>query len=499
MKRIVTLLLAVTAIAARATDYNVPITVSVNGEISEQTGVITVEQNDGRYDLTVKNFLLQSENGPMGVGNVEVKAIDAIQDGNATLLLANREVVITPGDDPNVVVWLADMLPPVPVDLRGKIEDGRLRCFLDIDMMQMLGQKIQVGIGVGYQMPNQSFEGWHTSAGDYVEPNGWHSFESATGALAPLAGHHIEKSDDAHTGQASARIYATSIFGIVANGTMTTGRMNAGAMVAADASNHAYLDTSLTDVDGNGDPFYVPLYTRPDSLALWVKFSQGTTVADHPYATVSAVITDGTRYQDPEDKAYTNVIAKAANNTIATTDGQWVRIAAPFVYTDNTAEPKAILVTISTNADPGQGSANDEVLVDDIQLIYNADVTAITIKGTPLHDFTPAKTDYETELNQTLTPDDIEVATPAPHVLKTVTTEDDHYICTVTAISADMSALATYVIKVKSSATAITDPSTIPAAPATHYTLDGRRITTPTLSRIHITRHPDGTTKKVIR
>ena len=38
----------------------------------------------------MKNFVLQSENGPMGVGNVELKGIKPYQDGNATLLIANR-------------------------------------------------------------------------------------------------------------------------------------------------------------------------------------------------------------------------------------------------------------------------------------------------------------------------------------------------------------------------------------------------------------------------
>jgi hypothetical protein len=149
--------------------------------------------------------------------------------------------------------------------------------------------------------------------------------------LAALAGHHIEKSDNGRNGSSCARLLATSIFGIVANGTMTTGRMNAGSMVASDPANHAYIDMSQTDLDGNGDPFYVALNSRPDSLVLWVQFHQGTANSDHPYATVSAAITDGTRYQDPEDQAYDNVVARAADNKIAVT-GKTV-IAAVVLHT----------------------------------------------------------------------------------------------------------------------------------------------------------------------
>ncbi len=500
MKKLFTLLfVAVVATAARATDYNVPITVTVNGATSEQRAVLTVNENGGLYDISLKNFVLQSEDGPMGVGNVELKGIKPYQDGNATLLLTTDNVTITPGDDPNVV-WMGTMLPPVPINLRGKIENDRLRCYIDIKL-EAMGQVIQVAIGDGYQIANPSFENWHTSAGTNQEPNAWHSFESATGSLAELAGHHIEKSKDAHSGDVSARIYATSIFGIVANGTMTTGRMNAGSAVAANAANHAYLDMSSTDKDGNGDPFYTPLYSRPDALSVWVKFKQETANASHPYATVSAAITDGTRYQDPEDKEYTNVVAKAKNNTIATTGGQWERIVIPFVYTENNVDPKAVLVTISTNADAGQGSNKDEVLVDDIAFIYNAKVTGMKIKGQDVTGFSADKTDYEMELNEVITADDIELTVEgkAAHVVKEVTKEDGSYVCKVSAISADMSVMTTYVVKVKSNATAISSMKPAAAQTATYYTLDGRQVYTLTPGNTYISRQADGTTTKIRR
>ena len=500
MKKLFTLLfVGITAIAAYATDYNVPITVTVNDVTSEQSAVLTVAENGGLYDITLKNFILQSEDGPMGVGNVELKGIQPYQDGNATLLFSSDEVTITDGDDPSVSVWMASMLPPVKVLLRGKIEGDHLRCYLDIDLTESLSQMIKVAIGDGYQLPNQGFEGWHTSADNFVEPNGWHSFESASGAMASLAGHHIDKSDDAHSGNASARVFATSIFGIIANGTMTTGRMNAGAMSATDPANNAYLDMSLTDVDGNGDPFYAPMYSRPDSIAMWVKFTQGTPSGDHPYATVSAVITDGTYYQDPEDKDYANVVAKAYNNEIATTDGKWVRISAPFEYTENAVDPKAVLVTVSTNADPGQGSDKDEVLVDDIEFIYNAKVTGLKIKGQDVPGFSADKDTYEMEIDEAVTVEDIEVTIEgkAAHAAKSVELTDDYYVCTVIALGDDMSAVAPYVIFVKNNATAIRSFKSANNQPATYFTLDGRQAKTLKPGRIYICRQTDGTVKKV--
>ena len=501
MKKIFTLLLvAMTAVVARATDYIVPVRVVVNDVTTEQLGEFSIVENDGLYDISLKNFMLDSENGPMGVGNVELKSIQPYQDGKATLFLSMETVTITDGDDPNVVVWMASMLPPVNVLLRGKIEDEHLYMNLDIDLMETLGQLIQVAVGEGYQMPNPSFELWHPSDETHVEPDGWHSFETATGALAAFGGHHLTKSKNAHSGEACARIYSSSILGIVANGTMTTGRLNADAMIATDPANNAYLDTSMPELDGAGKPFYIPLYSRPDSIAVWVRFRQGSVNPDHPYANISAVITDGTYYQDPEDKVYTNVVAKAKNDKIATTDGEWVRVTAPFVYTENAVEPKAILVTISTNADAGQGSDGDEVLVDDIALIYNAKVTGLKIKGQDVPGFSSEVMNYQMELDEEISEDDIEVTVEGKtaHVLKKVAIVNDYYVCSVVALSADMSVMSQYVIDVKSSSTAIRSIKT-PAGQSAYYTLDGRQAKTLAPGRIYIRRQADGTVTKILR
>ena len=500
MKKIFTLLLvAMTAVVARATDYIVPVRVVVNDVTTEQLGEFSIVENDGLYDISLKNFMLDSENGPMGVGNVELKGIEPYQDGKATLFVTEKEVTMTDGDDPNVVVWMASMLPPVNVLLRGKIEGDLLYMNLYIDLTETMDQIIQVTVGNGYQMPNPGFELWHMSDETHVEPKGWHSFESASGGLASLAGHHLTRSTKAHSGEACARIYSSSFFGIIANGTMTTGRLNAGSAIATDVENHAYLDTSRDEVDGAGDPFFVPMYSRPDSVAVWMKFRQGSPNEEHPYATISAVITDGTYYQDPEDKEYTNVVAKAKNDKIATTDGEWVRVTAPFVYTENAVEPKAILVTISTNADAGQGSDGDEVLVDDIQLIYNAKATGLKIKGMDVPGFSPDVMVYEMQLDEEITADDIEVDVEGntAHVLKAVEIVDGNYLCSVSVLTADMSAMSSYVVIVKSSATAIRSLQTATNRSATYFTLDGRQTKTLSPGRIYIRRQADGTVTKV--
>ena len=77
---------------------------------------------------------------------------------------------------------------------------------------------------------------------------------------------------------------------IIANGTITTGRMNAGAASATDPKNHAWMDISNTATN-NGTPFYAKLSERPVALSVWVKFTQGTAQREHPYALPTGSVT----------------------------------------------------------------------------------------------------------------------------------------------------------------------------------------------------------------
>ena len=495
MKKLFTLMMvAMTALVARATDYTVPIIVTVNGEVHSQEGTITITQEDGLYSLSLNNFILMNGEDPMGVGNIALTGIEPMTIGSTVLLDVNREVLITEGDDPSIPLWMGPFLPPIPIELRAVLEGDCLNAVIDIDMSLLLQQIIRVTIGTGMQFVNPGFEEWHTSAEGYEEPNGWHSFESASGnpGFVALSGHHIEKSDKGRNESSCARIYATDMWLAIANGTMTTGRLNAGSMTAADTQNNAYIDMSKTDVDGNGDPFYMPLNTRPDSLVVWLQFHQGKAVADHPYATVSAAITDGTYYQDPQDKEYSNIVATAANRTITVTGDEWQRFSMPFEYKDNSLNPKALLVTISTNADAGKGSDKDEVLVDDIELVYNGQLQSLNVPG-----FKPDVLNYEVQ--QAMSLDEI-VAEPqgrGAYVVKSLGESGDGKVqAEIKVISADLSAVTVYTIKFMNSSVGITSVENTTAAPQ-YYTLGGQQLHSPRAGQVLIVRQADGRYLKV--
>ena len=230
------------------------------------------------------------------------------------------------------------------------------------------------------QILNGGFEDWGLDArntpkeGETVstkvsEPRYWHSFSSAYGFFKGFAGNHCFISTDAHSGNYSACIKATTtIFDdITANGTLTTGRLKAGSKDANSPENHSELDMSKTDTDRNKDPYYQVMTSRPDSIVFWVKYSTGKAGTT---ANMSAYITDGTYYQAPENKTYNNKVGWAENPNIAPCT-EWTRISVPFTYADNGLEPKAILLTFSTSATPGGGAGNEILYVDDVELIYN--------------------------------------------------------------------------------------------------------------------------------
>lgn len=231
------------------------------------------------------------------------------------------------------------------------------------------------------QILNGGFEDWGVDKGNtpksgetvstkVSEPRYWHSFSSAYGLYAPAAGNHCFISTDAHSGDYSACLMATKVLSFIANGTLTTGQLHAGAMYATSTSNHAELDMSKTDTDRNGDPFYQVMTGRPDSIVFWVKYSTGATGTK---ANMSAYITDGTYYQAPENKTYENKVGWAENPNIAPCT-KWTRISVPFTYADNGLDPQAILLTFSTSATPGGGKGDEVLFVDDVELIYKGDV-----------------------------------------------------------------------------------------------------------------------------
>lgn len=444
-KIFLTLIMTVVAVAVSATDYTGTLTVTVNGESTNAESTISVVDNgSGSYTLSINNFVIDG----LPVGNIVVTAPGTTTNG-LTSIITSQTINITEGDN-SQPFWLGPDLGDVPINMVLAFNNYAITTNIDIYMAE-LEQTINVkfaqdGELTGYQIKNSGFENFKNNG----EPLAWHGFKSATGGLASSAKGTLASSTDVRSGATgtSAVITSGSTFGIVNNGTMTTGRLNASSMSATNTANHSEMTMSDSPVDANGDPYYTLMHGRPDAIKFWMKFTQGTPQGTYKYATMSAIITDGTYYQDPEDKNYTNKLATAKNNTIETCG--WTEFNVPFNYIDENVNGQALLVTFSTNATPGKGSDGDQVFVDDIALVYNAAITGISIKGTDLEGFSQDVYEYNFELanGETFTDDDISATHVSEHaylVKKAIQTEDGYKLF-VAVVSNDLNTCKVYTI-----------------------------------------------------
>ncbi len=228
------------------------------------------------------------------------------------------------------------------------------------------------------QINNGDFETWTFDGGNL--PNYFNSFQTADGTWSGTAysssNRQVQRSSDTRpgsTGSFSCSIWSRKVWGVNAQGNLTTGRVHAGGTSATSNKNYNYSDRDGSNTrNGFTNPCAMPFTGRPDSLVVWVKFVPNGTDSKHPYAKVTATIHDDFDYIDGYENTspQSHVVATAINMTIARTDS-WKRLSIPFRYTNNGAQPRYILLSAATNAYPGGGNENDYLYLDDITLVYN--------------------------------------------------------------------------------------------------------------------------------
>ena len=239
-----------------------------------------------------------------------------------------------------------------------------------------------------YAFTNGGFEGnWSNN-----EPQGWHSFVTATGSIASFvsgnSGQFTQSSDKrpGSTGSYSAKIQSKYTWGVKANGNCTNGQINAGSMSASEASaNYNFSDPNNTN-------YNTPFAGAPDSLVFWAKYipADGNVSGSSNKARAHAVITTNARYQDPEVNDYSSIkIAEATSNYSAASDKGWQRISVPFEYRSVAPENAAyVLITFTTNQTQGGGTTSsssvDQIYLDDVEMIYNYSLKSVTMNGTKI-------------------------------------------------------------------------------------------------------------------
>ena len=236
------------------------------------------------------------------------------------------------------------------------------------------------------QPENPGFENWEDVGLDVDEPVEWSSIKTSDNSfLNGLAPYVWDQSTDAHSGSYSIKLFNTTIWTTVAAGTVTNGRVHSDM-----DPNNGYV---FTDV--NNSQWNTPLTDKPDSIAIWVKFSpEGGDVAQ-----LKAVLHNGTA-QIP-DPAMTNWNALAQID-IPDEISTWTRFSAPFDYFNSNTSEYILFVLSSGGASATDGST---VYFDDIELIYNPIVLDLTV-------FLEGPYTGGSEMNTLLNPDYIPMAQP---------------------------------------------------------------------------------------
>lgn len=239
MKKLFTsVALALALMSASAENYTCPLAVSISGSDDIPAGDVTVsvtKQDNGKYTMDLKNFAM----GGMGVGNIHIENVEATECGNVTALETQQTIQITQGDDASVEDWMGPGLGDLPILLKGQLKGGNFNAILNIPLAggMIVGVKLGNDANQMGQLPNSGFEEFSEKS---KEPIGWHSFYKGNlaGSLAgTAAGQRTWESEDkpeSSEGTKSVMIKSSSILSVSANGTITTGRIQAGDVSASN-------------------------------------------------------------------------------------------------------------------------------------------------------------------------------------------------------------------------------------------------------------------------
>lgn len=229
-----------------------------------------------------------------------------------------------------------------------------------------------------YQIPNSDFENWASTN----EPgNGWNSFNSARtddlGWMASIAKSQAPKPEksEGYKSNTAVKLKSKSAFGVNANGNLTTGKINMGSTTPTDLKNY-----NFTDLDNSSHGL---LFSgTPDAVSCMAKFTSGGS----PNGRGQFILHDKYSYKDPEesnDPGYeSHKIASAIILIPETSESEWKYFESSFEYTGNIAAigEQYMLASFTTNPVAG-GSKDDELIIDDVKLIYYSELASLTFDG----------------------------------------------------------------------------------------------------------------------
>jgi len=207
------------------------------------------------------------------------------------------------------------------------------------------------------QLENPGFENWEDAGTVKDEPVDWSTIKTcddpAISSVAPVT---FDRSDDAHSGNYSLKLYNVKVFGLVATGAICNGRFHA----------EFNLDSTYSYTQADDPRWNTPITTRPDSLVGWFKyFPKESDKAQFK------VILHVDECKLPENGTMQNWVGMAVYITDpGTTYGDWTRFSVPFTYfNDSTPEHE---LTVINSGDSTTAADSSYMFVDDLELIYSS-------------------------------------------------------------------------------------------------------------------------------
>lgn len=209
----------------------------------------------------------------------------------------------------------------------------------------------------GQQLENPGFENWENAGTVKDEPVDWSTIKTSDdegiSAVAPVT---FDRSDDAHSGSYSLKLYNISVFNLIATGAITNGRFHA----------EFDFDESYSYTQADDPQWHTPFTWRPDSLAGWFKFFPNEN--DRAQFKVILHIDE---CKLPENGTFPNWVGMAVFVTEpGVTYDTWTRFSVPFdYYNDNIPEYE---LTVLNSGDSTIAVDSSYLIVDDLEIIYPA-------------------------------------------------------------------------------------------------------------------------------
>lgn len=160
-----------------STDYSDNLVVVINGEntLPQETTINVSKMSDGSYTLSLNDFMLVAGEEMLPVGNIVLEGLTATEENETISFSTNQSILIQPGSTGSAEDWVGPMLGEVPIVMTAKVSGGKMKCEIDIDMTEALGQVINVYFGVVNNLETEALpdaEGVHVVLNRTFQP-GW--------------------------------------------------------------------------------------------------------------------------------------------------------------------------------------------------------------------------------------------------------------------------------------------------------------------------------------